>query len=143
MDSKLTVVQQGSQAVHTAGDKIFVFNPWVRYVFFNIFELPILQLYIYGPSFFGYGFWQGQEPEVICTTLTNVPVSHWNDNPNECGALIYRRFESYMVLIYVVTYIFTLCSLYGCVVFNVVHCVYCKRFRTQNKQQNCKIKNET
>ena len=114
------VWQRGSKAVYAAKDRMFLCAPAIRYIFFVVFELPILQLYISGPSIAGYGFWQGQQPAEICSTLTTVSAKHWQLNPVECGDLIYRRFESFMVLVYVLIYTGTLGSVYICIMLRLM-----------------------
>ena len=99
---------RGARAVHQAGDKSSMFNPFSRFIFFNFMETPLLQVYLFGPSLGGYGFWQGAELQDICTQLTSVPGRHWDENIDECAALVYNRFEGYLVVFYVVIYIYTI-----------------------------------
>ena len=105
------VVSRGAAAVHAAGDSSAWLNPAVRYVFFAFVERPLLQVYLYGPSFNGYGCWAGLEPAGICTAVTNVPVDHWREHHTECAELVYHRFESYMVVVYAGMYFTTLAQL--------------------------------
>jgi hypothetical protein len=93
-----------------------------RYAIFSLFELPLLQLYLYGPSVAGYGFWEGHEQDVVCATLTNVHSRHWAEHGDECAGLIYRRFEGYLILFYVTIYILTILSIY---VLAVCRCFRC------------------
>lgn len=120
------IAGRGARAVHSAGDRVFFFNPVIRYIFFSLFELPLLQVYLFGPSLGGYGFWQGQDPDVICSSLTGVPASHWaQEASDECCALIYRRFEAYMVMIYVTFYLGTFLGIYGCCILRLARCRVC------------------
>lgn len=123
----VAATSKGTKSIHAIGDSVMVFNPFMRYIFFAIFELPLLQLYLYGPAFAGHGFWQGQEIPVICASITNVPSHHWVMNADECSTLIYKRFESYMVLIYVALYMSVLLTMYGCVMWHAVTCTCCRR----------------
>lgn len=108
-------VGRGAAAVHAAGDSSSILNPAVRYIFFTFIERPLLQVYLYGPAFQGYGFWGGMETEVICNVVTNVSVDHWREHTAECAELVYSRFESYMVVVYAVIYFVTLIqSLVAC-----------------------------
>jgi hypothetical protein len=95
-----------------------------RYAVFSLFELPLLQLYLYGPNVAGFGFWEGHQQDVVCATLTNVHSTHWVEHGDECSRLIYRRFEGYLIFMYVTIYVLTLLSLY---VFVMCRCLRWRR----------------
>jgi hypothetical protein len=104
--NQVFVASKGAQAIHAAGDRAAFLNPVVRYVFFSMLEKPLLQIYLFGPSFGVYGFWQGMPPSHICASMTNVHTPHWDENQDECAMLIFNRFESYMVVCYGLMYIY-------------------------------------
>ena len=60
-------------------------------------------LYLKGPNFHGYGFWQGKELADICSSLTNIPAHHWYTNEKEnnvtsqCTKRIETNIESIVV----------------------------------------------
>lgn len=67
---------------------------------------PLFHLYLKGPSMGHFGFWQDSNPEDICSTLTNAPSQFWIDHTDECDALIWKKFQSILVLVDLVLYIF-------------------------------------
>jgi len=58
----------------------------------------LFRLYIGGPSFAGYGFWEGQQNNEICAQMTRSSSSFWDNNHSECDAIIFRRFYSWVIL---------------------------------------------
>lgn len=73
--------------------------PWptlpslVRDVFFEI--------YLHGPSLYGFGMWDGLTMADVCGRMTQIPVSKWTQNPymqEFCRMLIVERFESRLQL---------------------------------------------
>jgi len=48
------------------------------YQFFILY--PMWYVYLNGPSFFGYGFWNRKNYENICQEITHVDQSHWISN---------------------------------------------------------------
>ena len=79
-----------------------------------IIEFPIKKLYKEGPSFGGYGFWQGAEPYDICAALSQVPNHHWQVNGKACELLIDRRVNSWVIAFYAILYIYTVVVMYTC-----------------------------
>lgn len=59
--------------------------------------LPFRYVYIRGPQIKGVGFWQGINPEDICSTLSSVPASHWSKHTGECDSLIDRKVEAFFI----------------------------------------------
>lgn len=80
-------------------------HPFVRHIFYNILEVPLMELYFNGPGLYGYGFWSGKTTQHICAELTGVPEDHWINNTNVCLVLIQRQFEAFLVFIYFIIYI--------------------------------------
>jgi len=61
---------------------------------------PFRYIYIRGPAVKGIGFWENLNKSDICSSLTKIPVSHWqisSDNIEECDKLIDRKVESFMI----------------------------------------------
>ena len=69
---------------------------WVQMLYW-----PLRHLYLNGPSFSGYGFWEGLPREEICSRLTMVEARYWYGTPEQehaCSQLIERKVESLWVL---------------------------------------------
>ena len=66
-------------------------------------------LYLHGPALNGYGFWQGQDYVDICTSSTGARSKFWASNPEECNALVLRKVNGFVVMVYsiLVAYVFT------------------------------------
>jgi hypothetical protein len=60
---------------------------------------PLAKIYLFGPSFLGWGFWAGQDLSHICSQKTNVPADFWEKNPVQCVQLITRSFYGMVVVI--------------------------------------------
>lgn len=61
---------------------------------------PLRILYFHGPSWGGWGFWEGRPPGDICSDLTHVPAHHfWHsaDGAQECDALLERKFSAFCI----------------------------------------------
>jgi len=61
---------------------------------------PLARLYLLGPK--ALGFWQGAQPEQMCSTLTASPATFWTQSlttRQECHRLIGVHFQSYLVLV--------------------------------------------
>jgi hypothetical protein len=68
---------------------------------------PLKMLYLKGPNFSGFGFWEGKDPAGICSQLSNVPASFWVSNKQECEGMIERKLESIVVLVLMSVYMGT------------------------------------
>ncbi len=55
------------------------------------------QLVLKGPS--SLGFFEGAPLADICASLTNVPSSHWEQNPLACEAAISNKVEAYRTVL--------------------------------------------
>lgn len=87
----------------------FSFLQWMftilSYIGWLIVQYPVELLYLNGPSFNGYGFYEGKSAEIICFELTQVPSTHWNENPVECQDLIQRKTYAFLIFIYFALYV--------------------------------------
>lgn len=83
-------------------------NPVIRTFLYLIIELPLMAVYLEGPSVGQFGGWDGRPFYDICATLTNVPSSHWIVSRESCELLIFQRFESFLLLIYFMIYLILL-----------------------------------
>jgi hypothetical protein len=117
-----SIAIRGLTTVRAIRSHVKGYLPFLNNVIFIILELPLMQLYLQGPAFGGYGFWQNTEPAVICERITNVQHNHWENNLNVCSDLIYQRFASFMLLLYVGMYICTIITLYCVCVFRMIKC---------------------
>lgn len=74
----------------------------VQLVLFYTLDLPLFHLYRNGPSVLGVGFWNGQAYEQVCAQITRVDASFWaNGNMDTCHSLIQRRFDGFLIMLYV------------------------------------------
>lgn len=87
----------------------------VRLIGMYVFELPIWVMYLKGPSFFGVGFWENKDFDEICSELTRVSNQHWQHAADECRALIYQRFASFLVMFYVTVYFMVFWKVWYCI----------------------------
>jgi hypothetical protein len=67
-------------------------------------EQPFMRLYMRGPRFGGYGFWEGRSPPDACAEITGVSAGHWYANQAECHALLYQRAMGWVLCIYTAIY---------------------------------------
>ena len=61
---------------------------------------PLRLLYLRGPAWSGWGFWEGRPPDDICADLTHVDARHWRDDlggPAACAALVDRKFSAFVI----------------------------------------------
>lgn len=79
-----------------------------------LFAAPLKQLYLHGPCFFNFGFWQGRQESQICAEISgpHVSESFWLINSLECQELIERRVNSFIVNIKLILYMYTLLCLF-------------------------------
>lgn len=58
------------------------------------------KLYMLGPAWAGWGFWEGRALDDICAELTHVDASHWRDEgggSEQCEALIERKVIAFSI----------------------------------------------
>lgn len=60
---------------------------------------PLARLYLYGPSWGGWGFWNGLTLPVICAQKTNLLPEFWEHNSFECAQIVSKQFYSSIVFI--------------------------------------------
>lgn len=79
---------------------------YAKSLLFWTVEYPLLLLYMHGPRFGSWGFWNGMDYWHICAEMSGVPSTHWliPENGVTCYQLIYQRFYSFIVLLYVSLY---------------------------------------
>jgi len=56
---------------------------------------PLRRLYFDGPDVHGYGWWGGRAATDVCAQLTNVDAAFWARNPDDCRALLERKFVAF------------------------------------------------
>ena len=69
-----------------------------------IIEQPLRHLYLHGPRWGQYGFWQGASESDICADLTGVDATFWILHSDECTRRIDRQFGAITVLAYFIIY---------------------------------------
>jgi len=67
---------------------------------------PLSNLYYFGPTFHGYGFWNGTPIEDICASLTGSPSAFWINNLGECQQLVERQFFAFLAGAHFILYAF-------------------------------------
>lgn len=111
-----------------------LFNPVLTTLLSFVLDRPLFELYMFGPSLWGWGFHEGRDHSLICAEYTGVPELHWLSAPIECEALIMRKFNALLVTLHFALYIsLVLCvmwSIFGCAVF------YCCCRRRRKKVKN-------
>ena len=85
-----------------------------------LFVSPLRILYFHGPRVWGWGGWEGINTEDICAQLTLVPASVWKEQMANCGALLERKFSTFVVSVFGAAYFFA--------VYKVVSYVYFRYF---------------
>ena len=81
-----------------------------------IFYYPLQILYLKGPSFGSFGFWNGKSYADICSQLTNVPSSTWESSyvlQDECKNLIEKNFNSFYISLLSIYYFYIMYALYN------------------------------
>jgi hypothetical protein len=80
---------------------------------------PLARLYLYGPSFGGWGFWNGLGLHVICSQKTNLLPEFWQSHPTECIQIVSKNFYGMIVLFETLCYFLILWvfakSLFACI----------------------------
>ena len=60
-------------------------------------EDPLVHVYMHGPAWNGWGFWEGQANEDICSAISHVPASFWATHSTDCAALVQRHQHAFVV----------------------------------------------
>lgn len=66
--------------------------------FLQYLLVPLRSLYLRGPAWSGWGFWEGRPPGDICSEMTHLPADHFLHNSagsEQCDALIDRKFTAF------------------------------------------------
>lgn len=66
---------------------------------------PVRSLYLKGPSFSGFGFWEGRDIAGICSYFSNVPASFWLTHIVECTEMIDKKLNAFIVSVCVGSYV--------------------------------------
>ena len=83
-------------------------NPVLRSLCSALLEAPLLHIFLHGPAIGGYGFWEGKPLSGICQEMTQISAAHWEHNPAVCEALVERKFDALLVLVYFGVYLLVL-----------------------------------
>ena len=70
----------------------------LRHIYQTVILQPLARLYVWGPSWGQWGFWNGRPKHDICAQITQVPSDFWLQHPEECIAVIGNTFYSLIVL---------------------------------------------
>ena len=77
-----------------------IFNKIYEYIVLS----PLARLYLYGPSWGTFGFWNGMDTTIICSQKTQLSSSFWEEHPHECLQLISKHFYGTVVLFETIVY---------------------------------------
>lgn len=75
-------------------------------VYEHIILFPLSRLYLFGPSFGGFGFWAGLGLPDICAQKTHLATDFWKEHPLECITIVGKNFYSIVVLLETLFYFF-------------------------------------
>ena len=101
---------------------------------------PMAKMYLFGPSFLGWGFWAGQDLSQICSQKTNVPSEFWEKNPLQCVQLITKSFYAMVVVIETILYCwFAFIIIKYLSMFLTYPCSKLSKHVTYNDEQNTKL----
>lgn len=90
--------------------KLMLFDFTSKVVAYLLYS-PLLHVYLYGPRFGSYGFWEGMQMADICLEITGVSAEHWKLHPHLCEHMVHKKFESYLVVVHILLYVFLLRTL--------------------------------
>lgn len=101
----LVTIGEVSRKLKTIFSIIFGFaynilNDIRKFFFVALFRI----LYLTGPSFGGYGWWEGKSEPDICSALTNVDSQHWIENPEKCSKKIDNNVQGWVILVEIIFY---------------------------------------
>lgn len=93
---------------------------YVRKVYEWIVLTPLARLYINGPSWGSFGFWNGQSLSDICAQKTSLDATFWQANPMECAQIISKNFYAMVISVETLMYFallwITIRSLFDCII---------------------------
>lgn len=84
-----------------------------------IFWIPLIYLYLYGPSIHQWLFWQGKSWNEMCVILSGGTMDSlfWLQHPTDCTHLIFQNVDAFLIASHftltVVTIIFMLYLIYS------------------------------
>jgi len=90
-------------------------------IYYYIIVFPLAKLYLWGPSFGGWGFWGGMDMAEICAQKTTLSSEFWKRNPEECAEIVSKQFYSMTILIETIVYFYLLIQVL------VTLCYKCRR----------------
>ena len=67
-----------------------------------IIWMPLIQLYLKGPNFHGYGFWNGKPSIDICSYLTGRSSIKFYEDPEECFQILFTQVDAFLIAIHFV-----------------------------------------
>ena len=80
---------------------------------------PLKTLYFDGPTILGIGFWEKLPQRDICSRLTGVSATFWDksDAAHECSALVSRKFETFIVGAFTLSYVWVVYKFVSYILF--------------------------
>jgi hypothetical protein len=81
-----------------------VFPETITYIANSLYDNSLgsllMIIYFQAPALHGYGFWGNIPIAEACFMETKVPVTTWYSNPQACNDLIFRKYDSFTVMIH-------------------------------------------
>lgn len=74
---------------------IVIGSKFFEKIFLNIFAVPLMILYFYGPEFLNTGFWNGRSALDICARSTGLSPDFWAEVPGKCELVVYEKFVNF------------------------------------------------
>ena len=74
---------------------IVIGSKFFEKIFLNIFAVPLMILYFYGPEFLNTGFWNGRSALDICARSTGLSPDFWAQVPGKCELVVYEKFVNF------------------------------------------------
>jgi len=79
----------------------------VKSIFYWLIEFPLRSLYMNGPSFHEYGFWEGRTKQDICAQLVPaLPADVWPMFETVCDDLIERKYQAFQTGVLMILYVY-------------------------------------
>lgn len=103
-----------SQCASTAVETYVRLYSWIVW-------LPLMQLYLKGPTLHGYGFWNGKADRDICAQLSNLSSDAFHRDPYSCFRLLFQHVDSFLIATHFLTLLFLL---YCCLQYVYYRFVY-------------------
>ena len=92
-----------------------------RFCLDGILLTPLKHLYFDGPTVMGIGFWEKLPSKDICSHITGVSATFWEhgDAFDECHTLVSRKFDTFVVGVCAVLYVWSLYRAISYILFHV------------------------